>query len=94
MIVPHSSRNEELEQIKAVFRHGWGMVKAALWTLLYALITALLVLVHIASFSINVVIGVLTMVYGLVCMARLLLVQCQDLAASGPQSAMIGPRWL
>jgi hypothetical protein len=94
MIIPHSSRNEELEHIKSIFLTGWGMVKAALWTLLYAIVTFLLVLVHIASFSINIVIGVLTMLWGIICMARLLLVQLQELAAMGPQAGMIGPRWL
>jgi hypothetical protein len=94
MIIHHSSRNEELEQIKSIFLTGWGMVKAALYTLLYAIVTLLLVIVHIATFSVNIVIGVLTMLYGLICMARLLLVQCQELAALGPQASMIGPRWL
>jgi len=94
MIIPHSSRNEELEHIKAIFLSGWWMVKSALYTLLYAVITLLLVFIHILTFSVNIVIGVLTMVWAFICAARLLLVQVQELLAMGPQAGMIGPRWL
>lgn len=90
MIMPQLSTAEELERILATFHYGQAMVKSALYTLLYAIISLVLVVVHILSSIINFAIGVLTIVYGLVCMARLLLTLCQEIAAMGPQCAMIG----
>lgn len=91
MVIRQSiNKDEELDRILTIFRSGSLMCKSALYTLLYAIATFLLVIVHIMTSLINFAIGVLTCMYGLVCMLRLLLTLCQEIAAMGPQSAMIG----
>jgi uncharacterized membrane protein YcgQ (UPF0703/DUF1980 family) len=69
----------EQENILTTFKIGHTTCKAALLTLLHALITFLLVIIHIVTFIINFSIGVLMISHAVLCMIRLLLVQCQDL---------------
>jgi hypothetical protein len=91
MTLYQQSTIEERERILTTFRTGYAMCRSALFTLLYAIATFLLVIVHVLTFIINFAIGVLTLGYGLVCMARLLLVQLQELALL-EAPAMIGTR--
>lgn len=80
MITLHATTNdEELERILTTFRAGHTHCKQALLTLLYALATFLLAIVHIFTFIINFTIGVLMVLHAVGCMLRLLLVQCQEL---------------
>lgn len=74
-----TSTKEEQERILATFRAGHAMCQQALLTLLYALATLLLAVVHIFTFVVNFTIGVLMIAHAVGCMARLLLVQCQEL---------------
>lgn len=91
MITLHATSTiEEQERILATFQAGRAMCKAALYTLLYAIATLLLALIHIVSAAINFTIGVLTCLYGVLCMARLLLVLVQELAANPLVSTMGG----
>lgn len=70
---------QEQERILATFKAGRAMCQAALITLIHALITFILVIIHIATFILNFSIGVLICMHAFVCMARLLLVQFQEL---------------
>lgn len=80
MITLHqSSTTDEQERIYAMFQAGHAMCKAALSTALYALATFLLAIIHLITFAINFTIGVLMCAHAVGCMARLLLVQCQEL---------------
>ena len=83
MMTLHSSTTQqEQDRILATFKAGHAMCKAALLTLLYAIATFLLSVIHIMTFIINFSIGVLTCLHAVVCMVRLLLVQCQELSAN------------
>lgn len=83
MITLHSpTTTEEQERILELFHSGQTMCKAALSTALYALTTFLLAFVHIFTFVVNFSIGVLMILHALGCMARLLLVLCQERAAN------------
>lgn len=95
MVTLHSSTTQqEQERILATFKAGHAMCKAALLTLLYAMVTFLLSIIHIATFLINFSIGVLTCLYAVVCMVRLLLVQCQELLEN-PLNTIGGKnRWI
>jgi len=79
MTLHATSTQEEQDRILATFQAGHAMCKAALFTLLYAIATFLLAIVHIFSAIINFAIGALTCLYGVLCMVRLLLVLLQEL---------------
>jgi hypothetical protein len=78
MVIYQSSAAEERERILATFRAGRALCKASLLTLLYAVVTFLLVVVHILTFIIHFSIGMLMMTHAFICLARLLLVQWQE----------------
>lgn len=79
MTLHQSYSTDEQERILATFQAGSVMCKQALSTLLYALATLLLAIVHLFTFVVNFAIGVLMIAHAVGCMARLLLVQCQEL---------------
>ena len=78
MSLYQQSTIEERERMLATFRAGKALCLSALLTLLYAIATFLLAVVHIVTFMINFTIGILTIMHALFCMARLLLVQWQE----------------
>lgn len=94
MVILHqSSTKAEQERIEATFKTGVVMCKAALATLLYALIAFLLTIVHIFTFVINLCIGILMCLNALVCAMRLLFIQCQELLEN-PMNTIEGRnRW-
>jgi hypothetical protein len=79
MTLHQTATTDELERILATFHAASDMCKTALFTTLYALSTFLLDFMHIFTFVINFTIGVLMCLHALGCMARLLLVLCQEL---------------
>lgn len=91
MSLYQQSTIEERERMLATFRAGRALCLSAISTLLYAIATFLLVVVHIFTFAINFTIGVLTIMYALVCMVRLLLIQLQELTAN-PLNTVAGRR--
>jgi hypothetical protein len=84
-----SSAKEERDRIKATFRAGRVSCLSALSTLLYAIATFLLAIIHTLTFVINFTIGMLTILHALVCMVRLLLVQWQE-ATRTPLVCVVG----
>jgi hypothetical protein len=79
MVTLHqTATDQELERILATFRAGHALCKQALFTALYALVTFLLVIVHVFTFVVNFTIGILMCLHALGCMARLVLVQLQE----------------
>lgn len=82
----------EQERIQATFRTGHAHCKAALFTLLHALVTLLLFAVYTFTFIVNFTIGVLTIMHALGCMLRLLLVQWQE-ATRTPLVTVAGREW-
>lgn len=89
MSLYQQSTIEERERILATFKSGRVLCLSALYTLLYAIATFLLFIVHTLTFVINFTIGVLTIMHALVCMARLLLVQWQE-ATRTPLVCVVG----
>ena len=74
-----SYHKAEQERIKATFKDGHTTCKSALSTFIYAILTLLLAIIHIMTFIINFAIGALMISHAVLCMIRLLLIQCQDL---------------
>jgi hypothetical protein len=93
MSLYQQSTIEERERILATFKAGRALCLSALSTLLYAIATFLLVVVHILTFAINFTIGVLMILHAVGCMARLLLVQCQELTANQLNTIGGRDRW-
>lgn len=78
MSLYQQSTIEERERILATFKAGRALCLSALSTLLYAIATFLLAIIHTLTFAINLTIGVLTIMHALICMARLFLIQRQE----------------
>jgi hypothetical protein len=89
MTLHATSTTEEQERILELFHSGQMMCKTALSTALHALATFLLAFVHVFTFVVNFTIGVLMILHALGCMARLLLILCQERTAN-PLNAIEG----
>lgn len=94
MTLHSSSTTEEQERILATFKAGYAMYKVSLYTALYALATFPLALVHIFTFVLNFTIGVLMCLHAVGCMARLLLVLCQELTKMPLNTVGGGDQWI
>ncbi len=81
MVIRQSAKAEK-ERIAHIFESGRLLRKEAFKSLFQAIIMALLVIVGILTFATNLIIGIFTTVYGLLCYARFWLNWCLEALAT------------